>query len=111
MRHEFARGARLCIAVVFAMSHAGCLSRPKLDADRAGLCVSETFAFAELRRGVKAPLEVHVESEDEDFIVIGVFESAPGVPRRLGTFRVSRDRNIWRQDLVTADWRLIGICD
>ena len=101
----------MVILMMVALPLAGCISRPKLDADRASICVSETFAFAELRRGVTKPLQVFVEAEDEDFIVIGVFDDAADVDYRLGTFRVGRDRRIWRQDRITADWRLIGMCD
>ncbi len=110
-KNSILRLSHFSIALLLASFLAGCVSRPKLDADRASVCVSETFAFAELRRSVKNPVQVHFEGEDEDFIVIGVFENASDVDHRLGTFRVDRDRRIWRQDLVTAEWRLIGICD
>jgi hypothetical protein len=97
--------------VIMAMVLTGCISRPKLDAERSRVCVSETFAFAELTRGVTNPVAVVLERQDKEFFEIGVFENAPGVYHRLGAFRVGRDRRIWRMDLETADWRLIGLCD
>ncbi len=73
--------------------------------------MSETFAFVEATRGITNPVRILVDGEDKDFILVAVIEEAPDVSRRLGTFRVGRDRRIWRQDLVSNDWRLIGICD
>lgn len=99
------------INLFIASAFTGCISRPKLDADRASICVSETFAFAEATRGVANPIRTVVEGKNKDFIEVAVFEISFDSFHRLGTFRVGRDRRIWRQDRITADWRLIGMCD
>lgn len=103
-------GPLLLLAV--AMMAPGCVSRPKLDGERARICVSSTFAYAEISRGVDDDeIELLVEAEDAEFITVGVFEQSAGGVKRLGRFQVGRDRRIWQLDSTTGELQLIGLCD
>lgn len=103
-------GALLLLAV--AMMATGCVSRPKLDGARARICVSSTFAYREITRGVdEDEIETLVEAEDAEFITVGVFARSAGGVERLGQFQVGRDRRIWQVDSLSGELQLIGLCD
>ena len=98
-------------ALLLALASFSCVGRSELTENRAIHCVSETFTYAEMTRGVTEPVELMVDAVDEDFIRVSAFAAGDISRRRLGTFRVGMDRQIWKLDIGADEWRLIGVCD
>ena len=64
-----------------------------------------------MMRGVQNPIRHLLENQTEDYLEWGVFENASEDYHRLGSFRVMRNRTILQHDIVSDEWKVIGICD
>jgi hypothetical protein len=106
-RHNFYVSALVLAATVLT----GCSGGPKVTPDRAAQCVKQTFAYADLTRGMGDRAIAVMDANDEDGVHIGVYQSGMTATDRLGRFRVAPNGQIFLWEAENADWKLIGVCD
>ena len=106
-RHIVNMSALLLAATVLA----GCSGGPKITPDRAAQCVKQTFAYADLTRGMGDRVVAVMDANDEDGVHIGVYQNGMTATDRLGRFRVAKNGQIFMWEAEKADWKLIGVCD